>query len=219
MAGAGDVDGDGRPEVAGSALASYVRVFSGVGNHAMLHEFLATHARFGTALDLRADLDGDGMADLLLGAAGAGGGVGTLQVLDLDHPGTPARALGRGRACATSNGRLPHLDPRGRPALGNAFAVRLRAASASALALLAVGLPMQLDLTSFGAQGCTAAVNPFGTLVAITSAEGGATFPVAVPYDAALLGVRLDFQALVVDVAANGLGITFSTQVVAWIGM
>ncbi|MCU0867595.1 MAG: hypothetical protein MUC36_27755, partial [Planctomycetes bacterium] len=218
VAGAGDVDGDGRPEVAGSALSRYVRVFAGRGDHALLHEFTAPQPRFGTAIDLRADLDCDGMADLVLGAAGGGGGNGVLQGLDLDHPGTPARVLVRGRACPTSAGRLPHLDPRGRPALGNAFAVRLRAAGVGAIAALAVGLPMQLDLTALGAPGCTAAVNPFGLLAAVTSATGVATFPIAVPRDTALLGVRLDCQSLVFDAGANALGIVFSTQLVAWIG-
>ena len=44
------------------------------------------------------------------------------------------------------------------------------------------------------ARGCTAAVIPFGLLSAITDANGGATFPIAVPHDTPLLGLRLDCQ-------------------------
>jgi hypothetical protein len=37
-------------------------------------------------------------------------------------------------------------------------------------------------------------VIPFGLLSAITDANGGATFPIAVPHDTPLLGLRLDCQ-------------------------
>lgn len=75
LAGLGDLDGDGRGEVAVGAkqlttgAAGYVRVLSGA-NGAVVREFAggAAGSRFGTAVAAAGDVDYDGVSDLWVGA-------------------------------------------------------------------------------------------------------------------------------------------------------
>jgi len=72
VAGVGDVNGDGVPDVAGgSQEANYVRVFSG-SSGALIHQFNGT-GYFGTVSGL-GDVNGDGRADVAVGASLAGPG-------------------------------------------------------------------------------------------------------------------------------------------------
>jgi hypothetical protein len=77
VAGAGDVDNDGRADlivgatdgVGGSAQIGEAHVFSGLDG-SLLHSFeaLAGGTSFGSAVDGAGDVDGDGFADLIVGA-------------------------------------------------------------------------------------------------------------------------------------------------------
>jgi membrane-associated phospholipid phosphatase len=73
---AGDVDGDGRADViagAGPGGGSHVRVFRGADG-AELRSFYAFEPGYTGGVDVAAgDVDGDGRADVVLGARGAGG--------------------------------------------------------------------------------------------------------------------------------------------------
>jgi hypothetical protein len=76
VAGPGDVDGDGTPDVAvgawlgGGSNSGYVRVFSGL-NGAPLYTINGQAYNFlGAAHDRVSDIDGDGIGDLLIGANG-----------------------------------------------------------------------------------------------------------------------------------------------------
>jgi hypothetical protein len=75
VAGAGDVDGDGRADVlAGANTGSYARVWSGASG-AVLHTFVGDtdDDEFGAAVAGLGDLDGDERADVAVGAPAADG--------------------------------------------------------------------------------------------------------------------------------------------------
>jgi hypothetical protein len=73
---AGDVNGDGVPDIitgAGAGGGPHIRVFDGV-THAVIREFFAYDAGFHGGVSVAAaDVDGDGLADIITGA-GPGGG-------------------------------------------------------------------------------------------------------------------------------------------------
>lgn len=91
--GVGDVDGDGLVDFAvgaplddaGGVDAGRVFVVSGRDGTTVLRSFTgsASGANLGTALGRLADLSGDGVAELLVGAANAGAGGGRAYVFDL----------------------------------------------------------------------------------------------------------------------------------------
>ncbi|HEX5009032.1 MAG TPA: integrin alpha [Planctomycetota bacterium] len=74
VAGAGDCDGDGVPDVVGSAPTyyGYIDVHSGADG-SLLHTFTGSldGDLLGSALDVAGDFDGDGAPDLILGATQA----------------------------------------------------------------------------------------------------------------------------------------------------
>jgi hypothetical protein len=219
VTGGGDVDGDGAMEVAASSEnLDEIWVFSGAAGHERLRSF-SGHGFF-PVLDLAGDFDGDGYADLAVGCAAAAQQRGRAWVYDFRGASTPARALSSGRACATSNGHLPHATIAGRPALGASIALGLRAALPNAAALLQVGTPIALPLDPLGAPTCT--LYSYGDLLALagtTDASGRATLPpLTVPLDPGLIGARFDAQWAVLDPAANPLGLAFSTRLVLLLG-
>lgn len=75
------------------------------------------------------------------------------------------------------------------------------------------GLPLPIDLGPFGAPQCQ-----LQTEVAANEILGGEAWPVSVPASAYLLGLRFRLQALVLDAAANALGLTATNGLQVEIG-
>ena len=77
-----------------------------------------------------------------------------------------------------------------------------------------VSLPAPLP----NAPGCSVLVSPDVMLAASTSAAGGATRGFAVPNNSALAGFAVFHQWVVLDAAANALGLTVSNGVSVTLG-
>lgn len=116
-------------------------------------------------------------------------------------------------------GRLPpRLQADGVPHPGESFAVVLRDAPPNAPTALAHGwsrttwggAPLPLDLGPLGAPGCRLLTDWFLLIAAPADAVGQAAIRYAIPNDPNLTGVGFYQQFLVLDPAANALGLSVS---------
>ena len=79
--------------------------------------------------------------------------------------------------------------------------------------------PLPLDLSPFGLTGCWLRASPDATALLIGSA-GSASYALTVPANAALVGLILQQQALVLDPAAgNPAGLVMSDAATAVVGL
>ena len=127
----------------------------------------------------------------------------------LRKPAAASSSLGAG--CPGSVTGVPQLLTRGRPALGQSFAIDLAGAPPAALAALLISTtPANLDLATFGAPGCVAYANPHVTIPVLADFNGawawpGSGFPI--PNLRQFVGGMFWSQFLVADLQANPLGI------------
>lgn len=120
---------------------------------------------------------------------------------------------------------MPALANNGLPSIGNTFAVDLSKAPGSRAAAFFLGVSdrtwgafrLPLDLGAL-APGCKLLVSGDVMVSLVTSARGRASVPLPVPNNLALLKQKLFQQFLVVDRAANPLGLIFSNGGRATIG-
>lgn len=120
--------------------------------------------------------------------------------------------------------KVPELDNTGLPQLGGTFDVELSEAPGVAFALLVQGLSDQvysggpLPSTLPTTQGCDLLVSPDVTETLITSAAGATSRSVSIPNSASLTGLEVFYQWVVLDSAANAIGLVTSDAGRARIG-
>jgi hypothetical protein len=105
-----------------------------------------------------------------------------------------------------------------RPVVGSTWALRGSSLGAGGVTFHAVGFASQnLDLTPFGAPGCTLEVVVVDSPLSIADASGQTTFVLALPEQPSLIGLALESQLAVLDFS-NPLGLTLSNRVRAVVG-
>jgi len=104
-----------------------------------------------------------------------------------------------------------------RPVIGRTYTLRGSGLGASGIGVHMFGIvPASLDLTAFGAPGCTLGLEWIDLLVFFADAAGTTPIVLVLTEDPTLLGVPLETQLGVLD-AAVPLGLTFSNTVSALI--
>ena len=221
-----DWNGDGRGDVlAMDWSANALRVLSGVDGSDILT--YASPSPFvgmsGWSFGVAGDLNGDGYREVL-----ATGNTllspyynpGAIFAIDLQRPGSPAYRQYRGRPCLSSIGHMPRMRLAADPRFGTTATYRLRGAAPSAIALMLLGLPLQVDLTALGASGCSLLVDPLWiSPPGFVDPAGMASLPVYVPPVPALAGLSLEAQWGMLDPGANIFGVAFTEAVRCRIGM
>jgi hypothetical protein len=265
VCGAGDVDGDGTPDLAvgapgSSSAQGQVLLFSGRTFALLLNaQGWQTNESFGTSLAGGGDVNGDGTPDLVVGAPGAqangiaSGRTAVLSGRDLStlfsFVGWPASNIGRsvallrdvnddGRADvftggdgasgamlfvtaektigrsstfgapgATSGGLRPRAVIGGSPQIGTTVSLALRAAPPANLVLMLLGFARtDVDLGPSGAPGNRLYTFPALVLQLLTGADGRVSLPIALPDEPGLVGAQAFVQWAVFDPPANALG-------------
>lgn len=217
--GAGDTNGDGVPDlVIGATLAQPVGensgssyVFSGADGSLLLQmDGMAAEDYLGGSVSFAGDVNGDGRADVIVGARlsdlGSLNG-GAAWVLS-GRPFVESYGTGCAGAVASASGV---------PAVGSSFTLELDAAVAvPALLFLGAsdttwnGLSLPLDLGPLGAPGCSLLTGPQAMVANGTDITGHAGQPVFIPADAGLIGRTVYAQWATMDAAANPFGAAFS---------
>jgi hypothetical protein len=102
--------------------------------------------------------------------------------------------------------------------LGTTYSIEGANLGNTGFAFHVIGLAAtSINLTPFGAIGCTLEVSYLDTVFQFADAVGRATWTVFVPDNVSLLGTTLHSQAAVLDLS-NPLGITISNRVATTIG-
>jgi len=200
VAGVGDVDGDGRADLAvGEPLsdtegtdAGSLRIYSG-SNGAELHHVVGSSAgaRLGSAVAFAGDLNGDLLADFATGAPGDASGAGKVYVLSL----TRWEDLGSG--IAGLNG-IPRLEGQGGLLPSTGTALELTQARPLSSATLVAGTA--LKVMPSGQLSPTAEVLVQGLQTnGAGQVDFNFTWPTGMP-----AGFTVYYQFLVTDPAATG---------------
>jgi hypothetical protein len=115
-------------------------------------------------------------------------------------------------------GAIPVMSASGEPLIGRSFPVQVSWAAPNALALLVIGasdqtwggLGLPYDLGVLGGVGCQLLSSIEITEPATISAQGQGLWSIPVPGDVGLVGQTLYSQAVMLDAAANTLGMSFT---------
>jgi hypothetical protein len=231
VAALGDVDGDGIPDFAVTALgapsldgripwAGRVYVFSGRDfSRIRVLGGAQSSTAFGNLVLGMEDIDGDGFAEIAVSQASWGSEVqrGVVYMFS----GAPDGVEARGEPCAPGDAAGPHIGMGLPPRPGAPVAIHLSGAAPAATGLLLLGasdqqwlgVPLPLDLTPAGLPGCFLYLSPDVILVQPTDATGFATRTLAIPADPMLAGATF-FAQWCVDPAPSGAPPTFTRALV-----
>ena len=119
---------------------------------------------------------------------------------------------------------MPELSNSGLPVLGATYNLDLAEAPGATFAVLASGLSDQtwsggsLPVALPGAPGCDLLIDPIVLSASMTSTGGTASGAIAVPNSAGLVGTDVFHQWVILDGAANSLGLVTSDAGRARIG-
>jgi hypothetical protein len=234
--GAGDVDGDGLDDVivgailanGGQPVSGQAYVFSVTsGATLMTLGGQGIADAFGWSVAGAGDVDGDGFADVLVGApfadpSGRVEGGSAYLFSGIVSTRTPWRIDHVGTACPDANGRLATATIDGKPRLASTIQFGLRAAPANGLVFLNIATPFAspVGLGAFGFQpSCTAYVETSGFIASsLTNAVGVVLkTPVFIPNSPVFLGAQPWVQWICADAGVTG-GYTFSAALQLTIG-
>jgi hypothetical protein len=143
--------------------------------------------------------------------------------LDLTYVCTsPEVMIGPG-SCLQSNGLPLRVESTTTQVMwGRPWISRVLDAPAGALVLFVIGMsePGPVDLSVIGAPGCVLSIDAVASWVAITAADGTASFPFVLDNSPSALGDWIRFQGGVLDPTANPLGVVTSrakkVQICGW---
>ena len=215
-----DLDGDGRPDFVACAWVDPLNANTSTGVVDLLSSAdgrrlgaWSSNPQFpssgGTVAGL-GDVDGDGIGDFVIGAAGLQAGAGGWQLIS-------GRVLANMRSRSANCYAGPFAPQLGltRPVLGQTMTVAGRDAPAPGLVMLGF-LPM--DRTNLGVVGCDLWFDPLAwSLLGVTVASPSWQFGVALPNQVGLRGVEVALQALYPN-AAMPVGLELSNGVWARLG-
>jgi hypothetical protein len=206
VAGAGDFNGDGVPDIAVGASQQfqpgpgYATLYSGADG-SVLRRWVGDSVgdSFGHAVDAAGDVDGNGFNDLIVGApyddtAGLDAGTATI------FGGCPGVIEAYGQGCPGAGGFIPQLALGGCPTPGGSVSLDIEEGAGGSLALVLVGLaPASVVLAS----GCPLLV---GSLLPVMptfplggSGPGQGSVHLNAPLPASTPAVELSLQAFVLD--------------------
>ena len=121
-----------------------------------------------------------------------------------------------GQGCRSSTGGLPLATTQDAASLGSPLKFTLYDANCCNLALLAIGQDRDTDLAiglptlGFAAPNCHALTHVLVSNLGPTDPFGCSTMTLSVPFDQALRGTTLNSQWLLIDPAANAIGLVVS---------
>jgi hypothetical protein len=213
----GDLDEDGYADFAvASEINSgteIVRVFSGLAGRELFELRTANPEIFGSAIAPCGDLDGDGRAEWLLGAAGHSGSA-AFQGRVLVMNGTlfaVAESLGRG--CSFGGAPEPRLSVAPRPALGTSIQLVNHSTAPAVILLGSEGLtPYRIGLSECYVQLDLVSIVVVGLLPASSA------WALGVPLERSLLGRAIAFQGVIADPLGSSLGVIVTNGVALHFG-